>query len=64
MTRPIGFEDGCNLKQRPLKKYIIATASHGFHIFHAQTENLSLKNNNISIVLKSVLYKHTLTNAT
>lgn len=43
MTRPIAFEDGCNLKQRPLKKYIIATASHGFHIFHAQTENLSLK---------------------
>jgi len=36
-------DDGCNLKQSPVKKKIIAAASHGFHIFHAQTENLSLK---------------------
>lgn len=36
-------DEGCNLKQRPVKKNIIAAASHGFHIFQAQTENLSLK---------------------
>lgn len=43
ITRPIACDDGCNLKQRPVKKNIIAAASHGFHIFQAQTENLSLK---------------------
>lgn len=43
ITRPIACDDGCNLKQRPIRKKIIAAASHGFHIFHAQTENLSLK---------------------
>lgn len=36
-------DDGCNLKQRPVKKNMIAAASQGFHIFQAQTENLSLK---------------------
>jgi len=43
ITLPMACDDGCNLKQSPVRKKIIAAASHGFHIFHAQTENLSLK---------------------
>lgn len=43
ISRPISIDDGCSLKHKPVKKNMIAAASHGFHIFHAQTENLSLK---------------------
>lgn len=54
ITRPIARDDGCNLKQRPVTKNIIAAASHGFHMFQAQTENLSLKQTKLNKYINGI----------
>lgn len=50
MTRPTDIDEGFSLSDRPIRKNIIATASHGFHIFHAHTANLWLQHNNKRIL--------------
>lgn len=44
---------GRNRKTNPIENNIIAAASQGFHMFHAQTENLCLMRKIIIITMKA-----------
>lgn len=47
ITRPTSIYAGWKRNDKPIRKNIIATASQGFHMFHAHTWNFCLENETI-----------------
>lgn len=43
ITRPMSIVYGRNRSPSPMRKNMMAAASHGFHMFQAHTENLCLR---------------------